>query len=81
MMWDVNQQQDRWAQKPKEEDKIVRTMRVMIADPNDVGGVLRTRIGTNEAEERRKSVRFKNDRRRFGRDDGFLRLEEDDAIV
>ncbi|CAK7352452.1 unnamed protein product [Dovyalis caffra] len=46
------------------------------AKPSEVGGILRRTIGATEAEERIKRVKFKHDRRRFGKEHELLSLEE-----
>lgn len=46
------------------------------AMPNEVGGILRRMVGANEAPERMKSVKFKEQRRRRVKEHVFLSLEE-----
>ena len=38
------------------------------AQPSEVGGILRKMIGAREAAERRKRTKFRNERRRFGKE-------------
>lgn len=46
------------------------------AEPIEVGGILRRIVGTKEAEERIKRVKFKHERRRLGKEHELLSLEE-----
>lgn len=46
------------------------------AKPSEVGGILRRTMGTIEAEERIKRVKFKHERRRLGKEHELLSLEE-----
>lgn len=50
------------------------TMRNAI--PIDVGGILRRIVGAREAEERMNRVKFKHERRRFGKEHELLSLLE-----
>jgi hypothetical protein len=50
------------------------TMRSAI--PIDVGGILRRIVGAREAVERMNRVKFKHERRRFGKEHELLSLEE-----
>lgn len=46
------------------------------AKPNEVGGILRRMVGANDAAERRKSVKFREQRMRIVKEHGFLSFEE-----
>lgn len=46
------------------------------AQPSEVGGILRRMVGAREAEERIKRMKFKQERRRFRKEQGVLNLEE-----
>lgn len=46
------------------------------ATPSEVGGILRRTMGAREAAERIKRMKFKNERRRFGKERELLNLEE-----
>lgn len=50
------------------------------AQPREVGGILRKIIGAREAAERMKRMKFKNDRRIFGKEHELL-LSLVEAIV
>lgn len=51
-----------------------------IAQPNVVGGFLSRKIGTIEDAESMKRMKFRNVKRRFGKDEELLSLEDDEAI-
>ncbi|GMH23310.1 hypothetical protein Nepgr_025153 [Nepenthes gracilis] len=44
--------------------------------PREVGGILSRIIGAMEAEERMNRMKFRHDRRRFGKEHELLSLEE-----
>lgn len=46
------------------------------AKPRLVGGILRRIMGKIEIKERIKSVKFKQERRRLGKENELLRLED-----
>lgn len=50
------------------------------AMPIDVGGILRRIVGTREVTESMKRVKFKHERRRFGKEQELLRLDFEAAI-
>lgn len=51
-----------------------------IAQPNVVGGFFSRKIGTIEDAESMKRMKLRNVKRRFGKDEELLSLEEDEAI-
>lgn len=46
------------------------------AKPSEVGGILRRIMGAREAEQRINRVKFKHERRRFGKEHELLSLVE-----
>lgn len=57
-----------------ERSEMLETMRN--AMPKEVGGILRRMVGANEAAERMKRVKFRQQRRRVVKEHAFLSLEE-----
>lgn len=55
--------------KPRKEESRERAEAVKSAQPKAVGGILRMNMGSNDAEERMKMMKFKAERRRLGKDD------------
>lgn len=44
------------------------------ANPNEVGGILRATLGTKDVVERTKRMKFKTERRMYGKEHELLRL-------
>lgn len=55
--------------KPRKEESRERAEAVKSDQPKAVGGILRMKMGSNDAEERMKMMKFKAERRRLGKDD------------
>lgn len=58
--------------KPRKEESRESAEAVKSAQPKAVGGILRMKMGSNDAEERMKMMKFKAERRRLGKDDELL---------
>lgn len=60
----------------EERREIAETMRK--AMPKEVGGILRRIVGAKEADERRKRVKFREERRRLVKEQAFLLSLDDE---
>lgn len=67
----MKQQRVSLEKKPRKEESRERAEAVKSAQPKAVGGILRMKMGSNDAEERMKMMKFKVERR-LGKDNELL---------
>lgn len=67
----MKQQRVSREKKPRKEESRERAETVKSAQPKAVGGILRMKMGSNDAEERMKMMKFKVERR-LGKDNELL---------
>lgn len=80
-MWVPKQSRDKGEHSPMKDETRDMDETMRKATPRDVGGIRRRTVGATEADESRKRERFKQERRRLGKEQELLNLVDPAAAI